>query len=124
MREGFRSIYVDKIPVDAYPPDLQCNGCLEDLHPIGARGTPDVHCQTFGVSTVTGPSFGLIVFFGTISTIEDEGDPSLLAEIIQEVKKVLIHVFNGAGRIASLEFFGLKILTCLHGIQNRFEFSC
>lgn len=74
---------MDKIPVDAYPPDPQCNGCLEDLHPIGARGTPDVHCQTFGVSTVTGPSFGLIVFFGTISAIEDEGDACLFAEVIQ-----------------------------------------
>lgn len=115
---------MDKIPVDAYPPDPQCNGCLEDLHPIGARGTPDVHCQTFGVSTVAGPTFGLIVFFGTISAIEDEGDACLFTEVVQEIEKVLVHVFDGAGRIASLEFFGLKILTCLHGIQNLFESSC
>ena len=115
---------MDKIPIDAYPPDPQCNGCLEDLHPIGARGTPDVHCQTFGVSTVAGPTFCLIVFFGTISTIEDEGDACLFTEVIQEIEEVLVHVFDGARRIASLEFFGLKILTCLHGIQNLFEFSC
>lgn len=115
---------MDEIPVDAYPPDLQCNGCLEDLHPIGARGTSDVHCQTFGVSTVTGPSFGLIVFFGTISAIEDEGDACLFPEVIQEIEKALVHIFYGAGRIASLEFFGLKILTCLHDIQSLFEFSC
>ena len=115
---------MDKIPVDAYPPNAQCNGCSEDLHPIGARGTPDVHCQTLSVSTVAGPSFGLIVFLGTISAREDEGNACLFPEVIQEIEKVLVHVFDGAGRIASLEFFGLKILTCLHGIQNLFEFSC
>lgn len=84
---------------------------LHNLVAVRVGVAADVHGLAAGVCRVVAPAFGKVPLPAPVGAVQHQGDASLLPHFIQEREKFLVHLLDGAGRLAAEKFSRGKILT-------------
>jgi len=91
---------VDKVLSYAYSADATSDGSLKYLKSVDGSRTADINGQSYTVCRVAGTALCKVVVNGAECAVQDQRDSGHIADAVKDIQERLLHVVNGAWRIA------------------------